>query len=87
MDPNYEKLLGFIVHDLRPFDVPPEPPFFFLRPLLKKGFREEDLGDLIRKLKQQKIIVKDSVVGDGEFDRVVEIDYDALSRAARKQEP
>lgn len=85
MDRNCEKLLGIIVEDLRPFEAAPEPPFFFLQPLLKKGFTEEELSDLIEKLKKQKIIVKDSVVGDGEFDRVVEIDYTSLLRAASPQ--
>jgi hypothetical protein len=85
MDSQYKKLLGLIVKEANPFEAATQEPLVFLRPLLKKGFAEEELNDLVRRLKKEKVIVKDSVVGDHEFDRVVEINPEALLKLARKE--
>jgi hypothetical protein len=84
MDTAYEKLLGLILKEIRPFEAEAKEPLIYLRNLLKKGYSEDELNGLILRLKKDKIILKDEVVGDHEFDRVVEIDPLAIVKLAKK---
>jgi hypothetical protein len=84
MDAAYEKLLGLILKEIRPFEAEAKEPLFYLRTLLKKGYTEDELNELIPRLKKDKVILKDEVVGDHEFDRVVEIDPLAIVKLAKK---
>lgn len=82
-DHKYEKLIGLLIEGSDLFSAGSDH-LCYLQPLLKKGFTDVELARLINELKKDHVIIKDDVVGDGEFDRVVELDPLAVLRQVRK---
>ncbi len=81
---DYERLLGIIFSEVNPLTEEPGEPLFYVGQLRKEGFPPGDIPPLIERLKSEGLVKKDSVVGDGEFDRVLEMDVDKLLAAIRK---
>ncbi len=82
---DYEKLLGIIFQEVNPYGSDePKEPLFYVGQLLKKGFSQNEIPPLIERLKSEGLVKKDSVVGDDEFDRVLEIDVEKLLKAIGK---
>ncbi len=82
---DYEKLLGVIFGEVNPYGTDePKPPLFYVGQLRKEGFSRDEMPALVERLKSEGLVKKDSVVGDGEFDRVLEIDIEKLMKAIGK---
>ncbi len=81
---DYERLLGIIFSEVNPLTAEPGEPLFYVGQLRKEGFSQNEIPPLIERLKSEGLVKKDSVVGDGEFDRVLEMDVDKLLKAVAK---